>query len=278
MTTLIKDPRSITRTPLAHGDDVEAALRGDVLARAHQEFGYVGESFGARGPLAKALADLGIAPLDTNQVEQYKKSKERIWTKGRRTRAHVIATLVVPTVVWSVFFAIKMYFGLHLASDGSGSALGGMILTAGALTIVGECVANCIVDDTVSDLRCVRSWKTFAFGTKNYTGPSAETSFSDREMADLATRGREYAREYLRGYASYIGYIANYTGYVPVHVLNTALQVRTACPSAAFYIDELTLEVAQIPRPLPDPFLKVSLGSESYYIAVWDEREFEAKM
>ena len=251
MTTLIKDPRSITRTPLAHGDDVEAALRGDVLARAHQEFGYVGESFGARGPLAKALADLGIAPLDTNQVEQYKKSKERIWTKGRRARARVIATLVAPTVVWGLFYAIKMYFGLHLASDGGpGSALGVMIFTASALTIVGWIITNDIVGSEVSDLRCVRSWKTFAFGAKNY---------SDH-------RGKEYANH------------ANYTGYVPVHVLNMALQIRSVCPIATFYIDELTLEVAQVPRPLPDPFLKVSLGSESYYIAVWDEREFEAKM
>jgi hypothetical protein len=37
---------------------------------------------------------------------------------------------------------------------------------------------------------------------------------------------------------------------------------------------ELTHSIAEEPRPEPDPFLQVKLGPESYFIAVWDERDY----
>lgn len=71
--------------------------------------------------------------------------------------------------------------------------------------------------------------------------------------------------------------LLKYARYVPVHVLSKALQIQKANPQVAFVIHELCKETTEIMRPLPDPFLEVKYGAESYFIEVWDERNYRAK-
>ena len=54
---------------------------------------------------------------------------------------------------------------------------------------------------------------------------------------------------------------------IPRPVLETVAEVHAHCPSAKFYIDELTKK--------PDPFLKAVLGNEEYYLEVWNEPKFD---
>jgi hypothetical protein len=59
---------------------------------------------------------------------------------------------------------------------------------------------------------------------------------------------------------------------VPEFVKAKAAEIATRLPEATFTVEELRSE-----RRVYDPFLIVSCGSESYYIEVWDELDFERK-
>lgn len=72
--------------------------------------------------------------------------------------------------------------------------------------------------------------------------------------------------------------LKDYAGNVPEFALDRALRIQAACPRASFSVSQLYEEIESIPRPLPDPFLIVTLGIESYYVDVWDEKEYEAKL
>ncbi len=69
--------------------------------------------------------------------------------------------------------------------------------------------------------------------------------------------------------------ISRYSGVIPDHVLNTALAIREAVPLAAFDIVGLEAGNERNPKVVrdPDPFLRVRLGNESYYVEQWDERD-----
>lgn len=232
--TITKDVRDITRVPLTHNTNIESELRGDVLAKAFKEFDYVGESFEARGPLAKALVACDIAPLDTAQVQQYKESKVRTGYSSRVKRE------VIAWSVWAVVVgAVWMY--IHPASMNIGDISAFIAATSIGTLLIMVIVWETMISSEMPSYTKSWGWSSFALG-------------------------REDSRMH------------KYTGYVPVHVLNMALQVRLQCPNASMIVDELSLVIDEVKRPLPDPFLKVTLGSETYYIAVWDEREFEAKM
>ena len=69
--------------------------------------------------------------------------------------------------------------------------------------------------------------------------------------------------------------VSNYHGSIPEHVLRKAIQIQEQLPVVTFNVEYLTETTQHYRKPLPDPFLKVSLGSESYYIEVWDEKEYE---
>lgn len=73
------------------------------------------------------------------------------------------------------------------------------------------------------------------------------------------------------------GYEPTYPRYIPIHVLNYAVQIREALPKASFLIHELTSKTETTIVPRHDPFLEVVLGPEHYFIAAWDEKDFEAK-
>jgi len=74
--------------------------------------------------------------------------------------------------------------------------------------------------------------------------------------------------------------IHEYKKAIPEFALRKAVQIKEACPAADIAIDEITVTRSrtQPPRTNFDPFLVVSLGSERYYVEVWDEAKFEAKL
>jgi hypothetical protein len=70
--------------------------------------------------------------------------------------------------------------------------------------------------------------------------------------------------------------LANYTGVIPDHVLNVALQIQEAVPTASFGVHylETVNDYKESPVRDPDPFLVVALNNEHYYVEQWDERDF----
>ena len=244
MSTLtIRDPRSIERQPLTHVDDIAAQLRGEVLTKAHELFNYTADSFGAAGPLAATLVELGIAPLHTDQVEAYKKGKERDVTVNRRP--WIVVMLIAVPLAFSIIATIYLW-----------KDLGPLMLIPGAfVALFGSMIFDLGFKNVLPSQRRVWAWTIWALGTWIVTNHEYEVY-----MRSNAQRGP-----------------SPYPRYVPVHVLNLAVQIKTALPAAQFGVDELTLTVMDLPRPQSDPFLWVRLGGEKYYIAVWDEREYEAK-
>jgi hypothetical protein len=73
--------------------------------------------------------------------------------------------------------------------------------------------------------------------------------------------------------------LQRYEGCIPEFVLSKALQIKTAVPEVRFEIEQLIQQEEHKPaQPRPDPFLIVSLGNESYYIEVWDEKKYESTL
>jgi hypothetical protein len=235
---MITEVREIPRAPLAHVDDIEAELRGDILERARTVFGYAAEAFNARGPLARALAVLEIAPLQKAAVEQYMKTKERAWQTHKKTILHWISTVVWPGALMLTYYTLTHFDVLNWTSSlgPTGSLACGVFIAVLILGVLGGIAGNVYAAEDVDDFEHKHVWKQFSLG-----GPD------------------------------------KYEGYIPVHVLNQALQLKAEVPAAQFTVYELQDIVQRIPRPLPDPFLLVELGAEKYFIAVWDEREFEAQ-
>ncbi|HSX24464.1 MAG TPA: hypothetical protein VLG69_00670 [Candidatus Andersenbacteria bacterium] len=66
--------------------------------------------------------------------------------------------------------------------------------------------------------------------------------------------------------------IQDYRGIVPEFVLQTAIDLKTRCPVAAFYIDELVESRRKL-----DPFLVVRCVGLQKHIEVWNEPEFKQK-
>lgn len=72
--------------------------------------------------------------------------------------------------------------------------------------------------------------------------------------------------------------LSGFDGTVPEFVLDRALLIKCKVPSAEFYIDQLFLDVEHTRIPDRDPFLVVRLKDETYWIDVWDEKEYEATL
>jgi hypothetical protein len=78
--------------------------------------------------------------------------------------------------------------------------------------------------------------------------------------------------------AWYDAKLNDYRGNVPEFVLAKAVTLKTALPGVQFSVEFLAEEKQTFVRPLPDPFLRATLKDESYYIEVWDEKEYETRM
>lgn len=237
--TTIEDPRKIERVALTHVNDFEAQMRGDVLTRANKLFGYTADSFAASGPLAKMLANLDIRPLRAEQVQDYMRGKERV-VRFNTVWIAAFAAVVVPAL-WAVIMS-PLFLGWFVPNDWHYTvAIIGQVLLgfAGLVGLIG-----CILEVDASLFLIYEresKWVVYSLGTP--TGMRME----------------RYAR------------------YVPLHVLNLAVQLREVEPNTIFNVYELTTVTRKLKRPDPDPFLEVVLGAERYFIAVWDEREYEAK-
>jgi len=77
----------------------------------------------------------------------------------------------------------------------------------------------------------------------------------------------------------------SYPRYVPVHVLNLAVQLHENLKDQLetsfdlkFEVQELQVKIMDVALPEPDPFLWAVYGPERYCIAVWDEREYEKQL
>lgn len=69
-----------------------------------------------------------------------------------------------------------------------------------------------------------------------------------------------------------------YYGTVPEFALDRAIRIKSLVPEATVGIDYLVCANEHKERPMRDPFLYVELGNELYYVDVWNEREYEAKL
>jgi hypothetical protein len=67
--------------------------------------------------------------------------------------------------------------------------------------------------------------------------------------------------------------LGTYKQPVPEHILRKCVQIKKAIPEATFQVDELKENSRVV-----DPFMVVTLGSESLYFEVWDEPKFEASL
>ncbi len=67
-------------------------------------------------------------------------------------------------------------------------------------------------------------------------------------------------------------------GTIPEYVLSKAIQIKQTIPEVELTVDHLFDRTETISRPTRDPFLVATLGTESLYIDVWDEKEYEAKL
>jgi len=235
---VITDPRQIERVALTHVDDVEAQLRGDVLNKAFKRFGYKADAFDHAGPLAKVLARLEITPLNTAQVNTYKAGKEKTWSRDFSFLASAIVFFLVAAPSTLLVKTFMLETAHHF--DGPDYFFGAVF----CLFALGGCFgisvgAGAIVNSIWPETIYKRYWETFPLSKDERAG---------------------------------------YKGYIPVHVLHLANQIADNCSDVSFFVEELQLSAKKVERPLPDPFLVAVRGSEKYYIAVWDEREFEAKL
>jgi len=57
---------------------------------------------------------------------------------------------------------------------------------------------------------------------------------------------------------------------VPPFVLRKAIDIKRACPEVKLMVESISSD--------PDPFLVAKLGRETYYIEVWDEKDFEKEL
>ena len=72
--------------------------------------------------------------------------------------------------------------------------------------------------------------------------------------------------------------LSGYDGAVPEFVLSKAVEIKQECPQVSFSVEQLYETEQRIERRDPDPFLVAHLGKESFYIDVWDEKEYESKL
>jgi hypothetical protein len=82
---------------------------------------------------------------------------------------------------------------------------------------------------------------------------------------------------YIWGWKEYSIQEFSELGNIPEHALDKAIAIKRELPAVLLRVDCLGVrtEERENPRPAPDPFLKVSLGDEHFYIDVWDEKEYE---
>jgi hypothetical protein len=204
--------------------------------------------------LRDALLQLAIEPLDSKKVDAYKRSKRcatRRLTLGSYT---YIAAAIVSTFM-VVFSAIKWYQSPSTGPNDPPTmstiwwAVGAII----ALMASGYLLAN--YTDYRKYITVKADWQRF--GLHNVVKQYGSKEMEVESLPDFA--------------------------------LERFLLVAQACPTASFHVDALFIdtnvessefekrrEAARVQRMMhPDPFLVATLGSEEFYLDVWEEPQFE---
>jgi len=99
--------------------------------------------------------------------------------------------------------------------------------------------------------------------------------FSDESVFTYAGEMKDFAQQEARKTNPYANAVwchnplARYPRPIPEIALQKACEIKRALPAAEFMVMELNVH--------PDPFLMVRLGTEEFYIEVWDEPKFEGR-
>lgn len=108
----------------------------------------------------------------------------------------------------------------------------------------------------------------FAFGVCMVFAGIATFVWSDEVGA-----GRRITKKWVRH--SILEY--SKLGNIPEFALIRAVALKETLPDSKLFVDHLYEEREEL-IPTRDPFLVVELGDETYYIDVWDEKEYEARL
>jgi hypothetical protein len=176
------------------------------------------------------LRQLGIEPLVTQRVRDYKRSKETTgWYSG--TKQTVLAIALAALSIAALVTGMTRDFAGQWTSWHYGI---NTLLAAFVLVSAPTAFYRLAAADFGHGTRRVRKW----------------------DSSDLES----------------------YEGNVPEFVLAKAVQIKTALPDTLFAVEYLIEESQSRRRPEPDPFLVAKLGNERYYIDVWNEKEYEARL
>jgi hypothetical protein len=232
---------TLPRMKLTDTADPVQATREDLAREAMKVLGYrkMAQVLTVPDALGYTLRRLEIRPLVESSVREYMKKRERTgsWSCRRTGAISLALAILTAPVSGRLFFITPDNFTLLSALTFIGAMAFG--LAAIVFTIVGF-------------------------------GEACRTSSSDRGTRLVRCWERVRIREY--------------SGSIPEFALRKAVQIQTELPQARLFVEQLTVreeedrqgrENAVRIRALRDPFLYAELENESYYIDVWDEKEYE---
>lgn len=240
----------IKRVPFAAFDDDLMQSRAKLALEAKEKLGYskMAQSVITPSSLLAALRKLDIEPLSNIDVENYKHSKEKVFV--RRSSWILLAH-------WLTVVPLLSVYGPSCAIYSLFNDFGHYNIAP--LWSVMSAVFGCIFAAGIIAWSC-----SITFGDERYKTP--------RKL-------RLWWTYNLQGYPAAI----------PEFVLDKAVRIKEECPEAKFYIEHLvtTIDVKDAEEikerkdrvmRQQDPFLVVQTADERYYIEVWDEKEYEARM
>jgi hypothetical protein len=228
--------------------NIAAILDSEITAERQRLASVAAERLGYRQlsrraiplPLLTELRKLDITPFSTKSVDQYKAAKVKV-----HLRANYITALY-----WA---AAVVVFGI------AARLLWNLPFTRNVVTV--SFVAFCIL------------------GVISAIGALIIARDSEMQVPRHITHWKRVS-------------LRDYQKDVPEMVLSRAIIVHEEIAGATFYVDYLFREVDENDaarvrykkreaaerreRYMADPFLVVELGSESYYLDVWDEHEYES--
>lgn len=239
----------IPRIPFTAFDDEMIQFRAKLAIDAKDKLGYKIMALAVATPssLMAALRKLDIAPLSNIGVERYKHSKEKV---------HIRRSDIILSVWWMTIVPAAIALGGGLIGYVHHTKFPGYSDWDAPWYLIISCISSFIAICVLIGLSCFYTW-----GEDGYTTPRKLTMWWKYELA-------------------------TYPGSIPEHVLEKALAIKNACPKVQFYIEhlvtaidkddanEIRMRKDRILR-MRDPFLVASLDHETYYIDVWDEKDYE---
>jgi len=140
------------------------------------------------------------------------------------------------------------------------------------ILIFGAC-SVCVHYQTLKNVPKTIDWVTFSglfvFGLLTLIMVPTSFHYLLTDGQDRGRRTRTFWKRYtLDGY---------YPGLVPEFAMVKAIAIQNAVPNATLQIDHLMTETdrAEMNARERDPFLLATLGEETYYVEVWDEKDYE---